>query len=112
MAIIGLGLSITYRDVRIVSELLKSADDWERLDLEPYREERAERMRRLRFAAKLQAALDMEFGEAARQRRRRHFERAADDPTLRLHSLAVMAGPEVAPPETFTEAHRARVLED
>eukprot|EP01030_Chromulinospumella_sphaerica_P019443 gene19443-19335_t len=79
--IIGLGLSITYRDVRIVSELLKSADDWERLDLEPYREERAERMRRLRFAAKLQAALDMEFGEAARQRRRRHFERAADDPT-------------------------------
>ena len=110
--IIGLGLSITYRDVRIVSELLKAADDWERLDLEPYREERAERMRRLRFAAKLQAALDMEFGEAARQRRRRHFERAAGDPTLRLHSLAVMAGPEVAPPETFTEAHRARVLED
>ncbi|MGH6996986.1 MAG: FAD-dependent oxidoreductase, partial [Phenylobacterium sp.] len=110
--IIGLGLSITYRDVRIVSELLKASDDWERLDFAPYGEERAERMRRLRFAAKLQSALDMEFGEAARARRRRHFERAAADPTLRLHSLAVMAGPEAAPPETFTEAHRARVLED
>ena len=109
--IIGLGLSITYRDVRIVSELLKSTDDWEGLSFAPYGEERAERMRRLRFAASLQAALDMEFGEAARERRRRHFERASADPTLRLHSLAVMAGPEAAPAEIFTEAHRARVLE-
>lgn len=110
--IIGLGLSITYRDVRIVSERLKSTDDWESLSFAPYGEERAERMRRLRFAAKLQSALDMEFGEAARERRRRHFERATADPTLRLHSLAVMAGPEAAPAEIFTDAHRARVLED
>lgn len=110
--IIGLGLSITYRDVRIVSELLKSTDDWERLDFAPYGAERAERMRRLRFAAKLQAAIDMEFSEAARERRRRHFERAAADPSLKMHSLAVMAGPEAAPAEIFTEAHRARVLED
>jgi len=54
----------------------------------------------------------MEFSEAARERRRRHFERAAADPSLKMHSLAVMAGPEVAPAEIFTEAHRARVLED
>jgi hypothetical protein len=27
-----------------------------------------------------------------------------------MHALAVMAGPEAAPPEMFTEAHRARVL--
>ena len=110
--IIGLGLSITYRDVRIVSELLKATDNWEQLDFELYGTERAERMRRLRFAAKLQAAIDMEFGEEARARRRRHFERAAADPSLKMHSLAVMAGPEAAPAEIFTEAHRARVLED
>lgn len=108
--IVGLGLSITYRDVRLVSELLKSTDRWTTDTLRPYGEERAERMRRLRFAASLQAGLDMEFGEAARQRRRRHFERSATDPTLGIHGLAVMAGPEAAPAEFFTEAHRARVL--
>ena len=108
--IVGLGLSITYRDVRIVSELLKASDDWAALSFEPYAIERAERMRRLRFAAKLQAALDMEFGEAAKARRQSVFERSALDPSLRAHSFAVMAGPETLPPELFTDEHRARVL--
>jgi 2-polyprenyl-6-methoxyphenol hydroxylase-like FAD-dependent oxidoreductase len=109
--IVGLGLSITYRDVRIVSEALLGADDWSAPDLfAPYAEERAERMRRLRFAASLQSSLDMEFGAAARERRRDHFARAAADPSLRLHAFAVMAGPEVVPEAMFTPAHRARVL--
>ena len=109
--IIGLGLSITYRDVRIVSDLLNGSDDWASLSFAPYGEERSERMRRLRFTAKIQATLDMEFGEAAQERRRRHFARAAEDPSLRAHAFAVMAGPETLPPEVFTDAHRARVLE-
>jgi len=108
--IVGLGLSITYRDVRIVSELLKGDDDWASLSFASYAEERAERMRRLRFAAHLQAAIDMEFGEAAKARRRRLFEQGASDPSLRAHGFAVMAGPEALPPAMFTEAHRARVL--
>jgi len=108
--IIGLGLSITYRDVRLVSDLLKASGDWMPQTLAPYGEERRERMRRLRIAASLQAGLDMEFGPAAKERRRRHFERSAEDPSLGMHAIAVMAGPEVAPPETFTPAHRDRVL--
>ncbi len=108
--ILGLGLSITYRDVRIVSELLKADDDWRPSLFEEYGEERAERMRRLRFTAKLQAALDMEFGDAARARRRSLFERSAADPSLKAHAFAVMAGPESLPPEMFTDDHRARVL--
>ncbi|MBU1378376.1 MAG: FAD-dependent monooxygenase [Alphaproteobacteria bacterium] len=108
--IIGLGLSITYRDVRIVSDILKAGDDWSETAFAPYAEERAERMRRLRFAAQLQSALDMEFGPDAAARRRSYYERGAVDPTLKMHGFAVMAGPEAAPPETFTEAHRARVL--
>lgn len=109
--IIGLGLSITYRDVRIVSELMKGADDWSAPDVfQAYTEERAERMRRLRFAAALQSGLDMEFGEAAKARRRRHFEASASDPTLGIHGMAVMAGPEAVPAEFFTPAHRERVL--
>ena len=110
--IIGLGLSITYRDVRIVSDILKASDDWSAKAFAPYAEERAERMRRLRIAGQLQAAIDMEFGEAAKARRHRYHELGAADPSLRLHGVAVMAGPEAAPPETFTEAHRRRVLGD
>lgn len=108
--IVGLGLSITYRDVRIVSEILKGTADWSMPAFAPYAEERRERMRRLRFAASLQAALDMEFTEAARERRRRYHEAAAADPTLGMHGFAVMGGPDVAPPEIFTDAHRIRVL--
>jgi 2-polyprenyl-6-methoxyphenol hydroxylase-like FAD-dependent oxidoreductase len=108
--IVGLGLSITYRDVRIVSDLLLGSNDWATLDFTPYAEERAERMRRLRFTAELQATLDMEFGEVAKARRASLFERAAADPSLRMHAFAVMAGPESVPETMFTEAHRARVL--
>ena len=108
--IVGLGLSITYRDVRIVSDLLLGSDDWSPALFAPYAEERAERMRRLRFTASLQAAVDMEFGEAAKARRASLHERTLADPTLRMHAFAVMAGPESLPPDVFTEAHRARVL--
>ncbi len=108
--ILGLGLSITYRDVRIVSDILKASDDWSEAAFAPYAEERAERMRRLRFAARMQSALDMEFGPAAQARRDRYHEQGALDPTLKLHGVAVMAGPEAAPPEIFTDAHWQRVV--
>lgn len=108
--ILGLGLSITYRDVRIVSDILKSTEDWTPAAFAPFAEERSERMRRLRFTAGIQAGLDMEFGEEARARRRDMFARAAADPSLKAHAFAVMAGPETLPAELFTEAHRARVL--
>lgn len=106
----GLGLSITYRDVRMVSDILKETPAGQAPNFAPYAEERAERMRRLRFAGQLQASLDMEFGDAARERRRQYHERKAADPTLGMHGVAIMAGPENAPAEIFTEAHRARVL--
>ena len=108
--IIGLGLSITYRDVRIVTDILKASEDWSPTAFAPYAEERNERMRRLRFVAALTATLDMEFDAAARERRRRYQERVAADMSLGLHAVAVMGGPEAAPPETFTDEYRARVL--
>lgn len=109
--IIGQGLSITYRDVRIVSELLKSTSEWNIALFAPYAEERSERMRRLRFSAALTSALDAEFDDAARARRARYFERALSDPSLAMHGAAVMAGPEMIPPEFFTPEHWAHVLE-
>ncbi len=105
--IIGLGLSITYRDVRLVTDCLAASQI---PDFRPYAEERSERMRRLRFAAGLTAALDMEFGDAAIARRRSYHARKLADPMLGLHGVAVMAGPENLPPDIFTEAHRQRVL--
>jgi 2-polyprenyl-6-methoxyphenol hydroxylase-like FAD-dependent oxidoreductase len=108
--IIGLGLSITYRDVRIVSDILKSTDDWNTNIFAPYGEERSERMRRLRFAAALTSSLDAEFGEAAAKRRQNFFERSAQDPSLGIHAVTVMAGPESVGPEFFTPEHRNRVL--
>lgn len=107
----GLGLSITYRDVRIVSDILKDTPAGQTPNFRPYAEERAERMRRLRFAGQLQAALDMEFGEAPKARRRSYHERSAADPTLGMHGFAIMGGPDSVPDEIFTEAHRTRVLE-
>ncbi len=108
--IIGLGLSITYRDVRTVSDILKG-EDWSVAAFAPYAEERAERLRRLRFTAGLTSALDCEFGPAAAARRRSYHERSAADPALGVHAFAVMAGPESLPPDIFTPEHRARVLE-
>ena len=109
--IIGQGLSITYRDVRIVSEILLAGEDWSMAAFASYVEERTERMRRLRFAASLTSSLDMEFGEAGRALRHSYHLRGAADPSLKAHAMVAMAGPEVLPPEVFTEAHRARVLE-
>jgi hypothetical protein len=67
-------------------------------------------MRRLRFVAALTATLDMEFDSVARERRRTYHERLAADMSLGMHGVAVMAGPDVLPPEVFTDAYRARVL--
>ncbi len=108
--IVGLGLSITYRDVRIVSNILKETDDWSRVSFASYAEERRERMRRLRFAASIVSTLDAEFDDTARTRRALFLKNSTTDPSYLSHIFAVMAGPETMPPEVFTMENRARVL--
>ncbi len=108
--ILGQGLSVSYRDVRIVSDLLKESSDWSERALQPYAVERAERMRRLRFTARLQARIDMEFDAPARQRRKRYLDHALRDPGWARHLQAVMAGPETVDPEAFTNAFAAEIL--
>ena len=107
--IIGQGLSITYRDVRMVSDILK-AGDGSPAAFAPYAEERFERLRRLRFAASLTSALEAEFTPGAAARRKRYHEAGAADMSLKAHTAAVMAGPEMLPAEFFTPEHRDRVL--
>jgi 2-polyprenyl-6-methoxyphenol hydroxylase-like FAD-dependent oxidoreductase len=109
--IIGQGLAITMRDIRVVSELLRESADWSPETLRPYGEERAERMRRLRFAGQLQAVLHNEFGPEARERRVRAQQRIAADERLGAPLGAVMVGPELMPAEAFTEETWNRILE-
>lgn len=108
--IIGQGLSITYRDVRIVSEILLGGRDWSPDAFAPYAEERVERMRRLRFSAGIVSTMLNEFGDEARERRRRAEQRQAANPLLLLPLLASMVGPEVLPSAAFEPAVREQLF--
>lgn len=108
--IIGQGLSITLRDVRLVRDALLGDRDWSARLFEPYAAERRERMRRLRFAASIVSTLHNEFGPAADERRRRVLERQMQDPTLLLPQMAPLLGPDGIPAEAFDDSMRARLF--
>jgi len=101
--IIGQGLSITYRDVRIVRDLmLENRGNWTPERFRPYAEERAERMRRLRITASSWSILNAEFGPHALARRVKVRDWHARG-TISDLAPAAFVGPEVLPAEMFTE---------
>jgi menaquinone-9 beta-reductase len=100
--IIGQGLSITYRDVRIVRDLMLENRDWSIDAFRPYAEERRERMRRLRLTAWTSSILNVEFGPHARARRLKVREERARGSLPDLAPVAFV-GPEVLPAEMFSE---------
>ncbi len=109
--ILGRGLSVTHRDVRVVSEILKGADDWSAADLmQPYNEERQEHMRRLHFACDLLAVRDAEFGPESDARQTSIAERIAADPSLAVSAVAALIGPENLPEQAFTPESREKIL--
>ncbi len=108
--IIGQGLSITLRDVRLVRDVMLGGADWSPAAFAPYVEERRERMRRLRFVAALDSTLENEFGPAAEARRARARERQLADPSLLSWFLAAFAGPDALPAEAFDPSVRERLL--
>jgi 2-polyprenyl-6-methoxyphenol hydroxylase-like FAD-dependent oxidoreductase len=98
---IGQGLSVALRDVRVLGELLLAGGDWSPAALRPYGEERAERMRRLRFCNALMTTLRGEFGPDARERRRRARGLMQAEPGLGLWRRGYLAGPESVPASAF-----------
>lgn len=108
--ITGQGVSITLRDVRLVRDVLVSGGrDWRQSDFVPYVEERRERMRRLRIAARLARQLRVEFGPDAKARRARVTFRAGE---RRLSPYpAVLIGPERLPPEAFLPETIEKLIE-
>jgi 2-polyprenyl-6-methoxyphenol hydroxylase-like FAD-dependent oxidoreductase len=109
--ITGQGQSIALRDVRVVSEVLQASDDWSAAAFAPYVEERRERMRRLRFGASVQSKIYNEFGREAAARRLRVWERFEAEPELSLTVVSSIIGPELAPPEVFTDDAWHRVFD-
>jgi len=97
------------RDVRILSELILAGEDWSPAALRPYAEERAERMRRLRFCNAVATTLRGEFGPEARERRRRAWERMQVEPELGRWRRAYLGGPESVPESAFDERVRERL---
>lgn len=93
----GQGLSITLRDVRILSELLRSTSDWSPSTFSEYGIERQLRMSNLRFAAKVSSKMNNEFGPEAIECRTRAKARMDENPMLGLALAVVMIGPEHAP---------------
>jgi 2-polyprenyl-6-methoxyphenol hydroxylase-like FAD-dependent oxidoreductase len=100
--IIGQGLSISYRDVRIVRDLMLENRDWKVDTFRPYVDERRERMRRLRMTASRFSILNAEFGPRALERRVKFREERARSAFIDIAPVAFI-GPETFPPEAFTE---------
>lgn len=100
--IIGQGLSITYRDVRIVRDLMLENRNWGSGIFRPYAEERGERMRRLRLTASTFSILSAEFGDHARERRVKVREERMRNNFPDL-APATFVGPDVIPAELFDE---------
>lgn len=108
--IIGNGTAIALRDVRIVRDIIGEGD-FRPAAFEPYIEERLERMRRLRIAARFMTTLRAEFGPAAAARRARALQRIVVDKWLSPQP-AGMAGPETLPAEAFEQRTIDALLAD
>jgi 2-polyprenyl-6-methoxyphenol hydroxylase-like FAD-dependent oxidoreductase len=104
----GQGVSITARDVRIVSDILLTGKNWTKGDFVPYVEERAERMRRLRIAGRLATQIRVEFGSDAKARRARVSNRMLERQLSPL--VATLIGPDRLPPEAFLPETIARLV--
>ncbi len=108
--IIGQGLSIALRDVRIVTDILRTQSDWSAGAFAGYGEERWERMRRLRVAAQVSTDIGATFTPAGVARRRAYNAVWETDPVLAGLQLAVLVGPDNVPAESFSQPTVDRIL--
>ena len=108
--IIGEGLSLALRDVRLLTEILLGEREWTPPRLMPYAEGHREGLRRMRIAAALRAALSAQFGREAAARRARFRDRVREDPNLGIVAAVTNLGPDRGPAWVFDEAIRARIL--
>ena len=108
--IIGQGLSIAMRDVRMVADVVRAGPDRSVAAFAPYVQERQERMRRLRTAAEVATALMATFTPAGAARRKAYNAIFRTDPVLGGPRLAPQLGPDNVPAEAFGPENVSRIL--
>jgi 2-polyprenyl-6-methoxyphenol hydroxylase-like FAD-dependent oxidoreductase len=108
--IIGEGLSLALRDVRLLSETLLERRKWTQSGLEGYRQQRREGLRRMRIVAELRAELSAQFGPEAAARRAHFRDCVREDPDLGSVAVVTHLGPDRAPAWVFGGTIRERVL--
>jgi 2-polyprenyl-6-methoxyphenol hydroxylase-like FAD-dependent oxidoreductase len=107
--IIGQGLSIALRDVRIVADILRAGTDRSPAAFAPYVQERRERMRRLRVSAEVVTMIAATFTPRAAARRAAYNAVFRSDPVLGGPRFAAQIGPERLPAEAFTTENVDRI---
>jgi 2-polyprenyl-6-methoxyphenol hydroxylase-like FAD-dependent oxidoreductase len=100
--VIGQGLSVSFRDVHLVTDILLAGSDWSPVAFQPYAEERKERMRRLRFTCAAVNHMNA-FGPDARERRGRLVEFFLSNP-LASPVVTMLLGAWALPEEAYSEA--------
>lgn len=108
--IIGQGLSIALRDVRMVADVVRAGPDRSTAAFTPYVRERRERMRRLRVAAEVRTTLVATFTPAGAARRTAYNAVFRSDPVLGGTRLAPLLGPDNVPAEAFEPDTVSRIL--
>ena len=106
----GQGISIAFRDARLVCAALASNSLWVRDTFSEYAEERRERMRRLRFSGRLLAQIRMDFSAAGKESGQRANRRLQAEPELFLPLAALQKGPFAVPDSAFANETWDRVL--
>jgi 2-polyprenyl-6-methoxyphenol hydroxylase-like FAD-dependent oxidoreductase len=108
--IIGQGLSLALRDVRLLSEILLEHSEWAPSRLERYGQRRAEGLRRMRIVAEFRTTLTAQFGPEVAARRAHFRDRVRMDPSLGALAVVTHLGPDRAPAWVFDEAIHTNVL--
>lgn len=100
--LIGQGLALALRDVRSLSSRMLDSDRWDAAMLAGFGIERAERLRKMRFVANLEATANLTFGQGGRALRAAIEQRQQQDPVFAAPVLAQFTGPDALPVEACT----------
>jgi 2-polyprenyl-6-methoxyphenol hydroxylase-like FAD-dependent oxidoreductase len=99
--VIGQGLSIAFRDARMVRDVLRASKNWDPGAFEPYVREREVRMARLRVSASVRTTINMTFTEQGARRRIAYAAAWPHDEVLAGSRLATFKGPFAVPERSF-----------
>ena len=108
--IIGQGLSVAHRDVRLVRDAMINTSRWSTGMFDDYVSERAERMSRLRIIARISSIRDAGFGQEGLRLRHEIHDRMAQNPDFALLATGAFLGPEALPAELYSETFTEQII--